>query len=558
MKSIRSKMIFLILSGIIVSVTIIGGVGMLSFRQASNKDSAKIMNLTCREKAMELNDVLGRMEQSVEIMSVYATDNFESIERLLSDSAYEEQYIKNLSELGLTIANETDGAVAVWGRLSPEFTTSKSGFFWVKDMETGRFEDCELTDLSQYEIGDTEHVGWYYIPIKAEKAVWMQPYYNQNIDVYMISYVIPVYKDNEFLGVVGMDIDFGYITEKVDSIKVYETGEAYLTNENFEIVHSKSHESGTSVKELGESLEAEKNVDVINADVVYEYTFSGVEKKAAFQILENGMCLAVVAPVSEINAIQNKLMLRIVFIEFWAVIIFACIAWAIARTIVKPLKELDIAAKEIASGNLDVSLTCKSKDEVGALAKSLQETAKQLKIRIDYINTLAYVDKLTGIKNNTAYLQEVSFLNADMQDTEEDFAVFVMDLNGLKEINDNYGHDYGNELIINATKIMAGVFGFKNVYRIGGDEFAVIKKETSFEECRELEREFEEALKRQTGKIRVAAAIGSAVYDKSADSSYERVFRRADGEMYKRKLEMKERGENSMVMRNNLDESCSD
>lgn len=274
------------------------------------------MNLTCREKTLELNDVLERIEQSVEIMSVYATDNFESIERLLSDSAYEEQYIQNLSELGLTIANETDGAVAVWGRLSPECTTSKSGFFWVKDMETGRFEDCELTDLSKYEKDDIEHVGWYYIPMEAGKAVWTQPYYNKNIEVYMISYAIPVYKDNEFLGVVGMDIDFNYITEKVDSIEVYETGEAYLTNENFEIVHSKNHEKGTLVKELGESLEAGKNEDVINTDTVYSYTFAGIQKKAAFQTLKNGMCLAVTAPVSEINKPRERLWGRLCLQSF--------------------------------------------------------------------------------------------------------------------------------------------------------------------------------------------------------------------------------------------------
>lgn len=449
------------------------------------------MNLTCREKTLELNDVLGRMEQSVEIMSVYATDNFESIERLLSDSAYEEQYIKNLSELGLTIANETDGAVAVWGRLSPECTTSKSGFFWVKDMETGRFEDCELTDLSKYEKDDIEHVGWYYIPMEAGKAVWTQPYYNKNIEVYMISYAIPVYKDNEFLGVVGMDIDFNYITEKVDSIEVYETGEAYLTNENFEIVHSKNHEKGTLVKELGESLEAGKNEDVINTDTVYSYTFAGIQKKAAFQTLKNGMCLAVTAPVSEINKTQRKIMGQIVFTEFWAVIIFVCIAWAIARTIVNPLKELDIAAKEIASGNLDVSPTCKSKDEVGTLAESLRETANQLKIRIDYINNLAYVDPLTGIMNNTAYLQEVSLINIDVQKRIGDFTVFVVDVNGLKAINDNYGHDYGNKLIMAATKILTGVFGYENVYRIGGDEFAAIMKNISSEVCGELKQEFE-------------------------------------------------------------------
>lgn len=557
MKSIRSKMILLILSGIIISVTIIGGIGIFSFRSAIDNDSVKIMNLTCQERVQELNNIFGKIEQSVDIMSVYATDNFESVERFSSDSAYAQQYIQNLSELGLTIANETDGAVAVYARLNPEFTTSKSGFFWAKKAGKGWFKECELTDLSQYEVDDIEHVGWYYIPKEAGKAVWLQPYYNENIDVYMISYVIPIYRDGDFLGIIGMDIDFNYIVEKVDSIKVYETGEAYLADENFEIIHSKSHAKGTLVKELGESLEAKRNEDIINTDTVYTYTFEGIKKKAAFQKLENGMLLAVTAPVSEINRTQNKFIAQMLVIVSIAVIVFVFIAWAIARTIVNPLKELNIAAREIANGNLNVSLSCKSKDEVGTLSESLQETANQLKIRMDYINSLAYIDKLTNIMNNTAYMQEISSLNSNMQKDGGDFAVFVIDVNGLKAINDTYGHDYGNELIIAAANIITEVFGFKNVYRIGGDEFAVIKREVSRETCSELEQEFEKALKNQTGEIKVSAAIGSAVYDRSTDSSYERVFRRADGEMYKRKLEMKERGENSAVMKVE-EKDCSD
>lgn len=64
MKSVRSKILLLILSGIIVSVTMIGGVGFLSFRQTLDEDSVKIMNLTCDEKARELNSILDRIEQS--------------------------------------------------------------------------------------------------------------------------------------------------------------------------------------------------------------------------------------------------------------------------------------------------------------------------------------------------------------------------------------------------------------------------------------------------------------------------------------------------------------
>lgn len=547
MKSIQTKIILLVLLGIIVSGVIIGGAGIISFEKVIDNDTVEIINLTCSKKAQELNNVLGRIEQSVEILSVYAVDNLESREKMKNDTEYLEKYTRELGELGLTVANETDGAVTVYVRFNPEITSSTAGFFKVENIETGIFEDFETTDLAKYSPDDIEHVGWYYLPIQEGKPVWMQPYYNENIDVYMISYVIPIYKDEGLIGIVGMDIDFNFIAEKTDSIKIYDTGEAFLTDGNFKIVHSKSYEKDTLVSELDESLDIEENDNITSIDSLYEYTINGVKKKVAFRRLENDMCLAVTAPVSEIDSNKDNLIMQIIVMVCFIIIVFIIIALEIAKTIVRPLKELNIAAKEIADGNLDVSLACKSRDEVGTLSESLRETAKQLKIRIEYINNLAYVDKLTGIKNNTAYLHDVSLIKEEILEGQGDFSLFVIDINGLKVINDNYGHYYGNRLIITASKVIAEVFGYENAYRIGGDEFAVIMKNADSLKCSRLEKEFEITMEKEIGEIRLSAAIGSAIYNKSVDDSYESVFKRADGEMYKEKMEMKAKGETSTI-----------
>ena len=71
-----------------------------------------------------------------------------------------------------------------------------------------------------------------------------------------------------------------------------------------------------------------------------------------------------------------------------------------ADTIIRPLKRLTQAANEIANGNLQINLDYNSKDEVGVLARSFEETTKQLNKRIEYINSLADTDKLTNSKNN--------------------------------------------------------------------------------------------------------------------------------------------------------------
>lgn len=518
MKSIQTKIISLIIIGIMVSSLIIGGTGILSFEQAMNDDSEQILNLKCTEQSQELNHVLEGMEQSVKMLSVYATDNLESMSRLINDKKYLKQYTKKLRELGGTIANETDGAVAVYARFNPKLTSSKEGFFQVKDKETGEFEDTELTDISKYSSDDMEHVGWYYLPVDKGEAMWLQPYQNDNIDVYMISYVIPVYFQSQLLGIVGMDIDFHYITRKVDSIKIYETGSAFLTDKKYNILHSKKHANDTWEK----------------------------ERKTVYHTLKNDMCLGVMASVSEINRNRDKLVAELLLMAIVITVIFILIARMIAKAIVRPLKTLNVAAKEIAAGNLSVSLACDSKDEVGMLSESLTETVNQLKNRIEYINELAYIDMLTGIKNNTAYAEEVKRIKENIESMR--FALFIIDVNGLKTINDSYGHDYGNELLIHAAQLVARVFGHDNTYRIGGDEFASILENVDAKVCGEYEEKIRKEQQYPVGEIKISVAIGSAVFDKKIDTSFDSVFRRADGKMYEQKSQMKQNCETSTII----------
>ena len=548
MKSIQSKIILLIFAGILVTSTLIGGIGIRRFSNAIDDETVKTLNWTCGEKAQEINVVMERIEQSVDIMSEYAINNLDGIEYLSNDPEYLEQYTNALEEVGTAIVGETDGAVGVYIRFNPEITSPTAGFFKVKKTGNDYFEKIAVTDLSKYSVGDMENLGWYYEPVNTGKPTWIEPYYNSTIDVYMISYIVPIYYEKQLIGIVGMDIDTEYIKSIINDIHVYETGHAFLTDKDFNILHSEHYKEGMSIREFVDDLENEDAETIVSNDTIYEDVVDGTKMKLVFRRLSNGMCLAVTVPVAEIDATKNALITQVIIIGVASISVFSFSAWMIAKTIVRPLKDLNVAAKEIANGNLDVSLICNSKDEIGTLADSLSETAHQLKIRIDYINNLAYIDKLTGTRNNTAYLNEVAFLREDMRKEEQKFAVFVIDINGLKSINDNYGHEYGNELIIAAAKNIERVFGNEHAFRIGGDEFAVIFRGGTAEECDNLKKEFELNVKYAKGVVRLSAAVGYAVYDRILDDSYDSVFRRADTEMYKVKQQMKEQGETSTIL----------
>lgn len=546
-KSIQTKIILLILVGILFSSLTIGSLGIASFKSELEKNVVSTMNLTCQEKAEELNNVLGRIEQSTEVMAVLSLNYISSIDAL-KDDTHRAEYMEHLMQAAYNIISKTKGAIGIYLRLNPEIAGPTEGFYWLESNQSGKLEIEENTNITKYDRDDKEHVGWYYEPVEAGKAVWMTPYQNQNIRRTVVSYAMPIYKDEQLVGVVGMDIDWSYITSMVDEINVYHTGYAFLLDENFCIVYSKELEEGTNVASFSDELSQIGATELIRDDRVYELHFDGENKTAAFTKLNNGKVMAVIAPNDEINEEFVALVWRVVGFASATGLVFVLITIQIAKTIIRPLKELDKAAQNIAQGNLDVELNISSNDEVGTLAQSLSETAKQLKIRINYINNLAFSDKLTGVKNSTAYLQEVAYLKNDILQKKADFTIFIVDANGLKYINDNYGHELGNELIIKVTQMISQVFGEENLYRIGGDEFAVLLSGLTESECIDYCKAFEDVVESQKGKIWAAASIGYAIFNKKVDNTYESVFNRADEDMYENKVRMKAQGKTSKLV----------
>lgn len=126
-----------------------------------------------------------------------------------------------------------------------------------------------------------------------------------------------------------------------------------------------------------------------------------------------------------------------------------------------------------------------------------------------------------------------------------EFAVVVLDINGLKTINDTYGHDFGDMLIISASRIICKTFQHSPVYRIGGDEFAVILEKNDYDHYPELLKQLQEETDRYNRSARadtqVSIARGIAVYNSETDLVFANVFKRADDAMYQNKAAMKGR-----------------
>ncbi len=112
----------------------------------------------------------------------------------------------------------------------------------------------------------------------------------------------------------------------------------------------------------------------------------------------------------------------------------------------------------------------------------LHEQNRQLSESIQW-HTLAYTDNLTGVYNRTAYDKAVEKFEEKLKNGGEQcaYGIVIFDINDFKTINDTYGHLEGDEILRCTAKLISEVFGEPgcNVYRIGGDEFAVIAEDFS-------------------------------------------------------------------------------
>ena len=107
------------------------------------------------------------------------------------------------------------------------------------------------------------------------------------------------------------------------------------------------------------------------------------------------------------------------------------------------------------------------------------------------------------------------------------------------------GHDRGDTYLKAACRLICRIFQHSPVFRIGGDEFAVILRNSDFENRQQLVNEFEASVKANNASVNnrweeINIAMGIAVYDPDLDQSALDVVRRADGIMYSNKRNQKE------------------
>lgn len=538
--SIRIRFLRITIGALLVLAFAMGITSVFLVNRLAKADSEHVMTQICEAETLRFDNKLNLVKHSANMIFEYVDEICETS----GAGVYSNESLERIRDFAISVSNQTDGAMAVYFRYNPEITGSGTdGFFWSRKSSEEQFVAEPPTDILAYNSSDIEHVGWFYVPKESGKPLWMTPYYNQNLDVFMISYIIPVYlKSGEFVGVVGVDIDFNTIMDLAGNVQLYDTGKLALVDLSDRLIYY-ANEDGTAKDErLSNQLYNHVTTINKNSELLQITDERGVDSMICCERLSNGMILYVNVPVSEINANRNRLIVVLVGIIFVILGATLFVVWKNTERIIQPIKKLAEVTSKYAMGDWKESYISESGDEIQELSESISMMANNTQDVLNELNEIARADALTGVKNKTCYLELVEAIKRNRNHRFDAYGVVVMDLNLLKKANDNYGHEAGDALILEASRYIRRVFINSEVFRIGGDEFVVFLHAEEYEKGEELCRQFEAGMFYEVPtamNIPLAVSYGLATNQEEENMEYDAVFKLADERMYEKKKEMK-------------------
>ncbi|MBO7669016.1 MAG: diguanylate cyclase [Oscillospiraceae bacterium] len=531
MHSLRTRITLMTVLVVLIALTIVTALSVYFIRSSERRESDQLLLLLCETGERNLDYYFDSVQNAVNRVSTYVESDLDGLE-----DEQLERHMERVEKFFEEMAYKTNGVLTYYYRIDPAVSDSVKGF-WYTNLDGSVFVPHEPTDITQYDTQDTSRLVWFTVPKHTGEAIWLSPYITDNLDVRVISYNTPIYWHGQFVGVVGIEIDYSTMARQVESIRLYKNGYAFLNSTDGKLFFHPYIDVAT----LTDETMPETPEGLLASSTFLRYSYNGEEKQGAWLPLSNGMRLTVAVPVSETEGEWQKLVTQVLLVSLFVLLIMSAFTMLYTRRITAPLEDLTKAAELVVKDNYDFELEYDRDDEVGKLTRAFRQLTSHVKEHISDLNKRVYVDALTSVKNQGAFSDALDSLQEQIdRDETPEFAIGVFDCDGLKVINDQYGHDKGNLYLKNACQLICRVFHHSPVYRTGGDEFAVILKGNDFEKRDELIDRFEQNAKEACEKAlnkweEIHVAKGIAVYDRKTDPYVIDTVRRADKIMYQNK-----------------------
>ncbi|MEG1900047.1 MAG: diguanylate cyclase [Bacilli bacterium] len=347
---------------------------------------------------------------------------------------------------------------------------------------------------------------------------------------------------NKPIGLIVNFFNMDYVISSIRNYKLGISGYLYVIDNDGEII---SHYYKDYVGEINKTPHNKQLINLLN-----NVKQNKLEKKAGFISYdkENTSILAsyhtvyhnnwvVVATINEKEVFAEAIRVSMLILMLTTIVyaISTHISIKTVKKLITPLVDLSNNIKKIASGNLTYRTRYNNDDEFKQLYDDINIMAENLNKSQKDLEYHAFVDVLTNIPNRQAIYRVMKqrFVKGEKQ------AAIMLDLDGFKKINDTYGHDVGDIVLIKTAEIL-NKYQSKNILfsRLGGDEFYgfidiyASKKEVLDMLCN-IYNDINNMIIIENSDAKVSASIGIAFSNN--EDIYSKLMKKADTAMYKAK-----------------------
>lgn len=442
--------------------------------------------------------------------------------------------------------------------------------------------DIHMENYNFYYEADAKHN-------PKRKVVWTDVYLDPAGQGWMLSAIVPIYKKNFLEGVTGFDVTIDVIiknfldfelpydgssflidkdgkviamTQEIAKLLGLKSFEKYIYAKNEKIdntVHKKdvinilNHKNIQLSENIGKILNNQNYSNNINFDDKSYLMFSQKIDKTSWYIISLIDEHNIVAEVNELKNDYRQLGYIIVGLITIFYLIFFIYLYLRAKKFVaiinKPLSKIIHMTKDLGLKKELQQIEACGIEEIDALSHNFNTLSKELESRQNKLveseikrqqtENLANTDALTQV-HNRRFLEDFSQKYLQIVKREKsDIALLIIDIDNFKTINDTYGHDHGDKIIIELVRILKDVIRENDlIVRYGGDEFVVLLPNTNIKNARKVATKLNQHINRtnelKAKEIQFTITIGCASNEKDA-TTIEQIIKEADIALYQAK-----------------------
>ena len=212
------------------------------------------------------------------------------------------------------------------------------------------------------------------------------------------------------------------------------------------------------------------------------------------------------------------------------------------RRLLIPLKHLSQSIAWHKEGRRDFEAKALFRDEIGVLTDEFNALMKSLNEKYDLIKQISISDTLTGVYNRKFYNEKISELFSSYKRYGRTFSILMFDIDDFKFINDTYGHDTGDRVLIKMSQLVQeNLRQTDYLCRLGGEEFAVLLPDISIDEAKSVAEKIRKELSQSILIPQRIVTVSIGVTEVRPNDNEDIIYKRVDKMLYIAKKDGKNR-----------------